>query len=159
MDKVDASGLEKVEGAATMEEGCLFCGEGFKTGAAEMLCEHGQSRLHPACWKSRSSGVRAVILKAEGGEVDSEGKVSFSKKASKECLKNTHPVYAADGVTAIMWVKETGFQCAQCPARAFTTPMRPVLASGSLLDGALGGKEGSNTEGDSNLEAEDQEVS
>eukprot|EP00961_Rhodomonas_salina_P033649 452652-Rhodomonas_salina.1 len=62
-----------------------------------MLCEHGQSRLHPACWKSRSNGVRAVILKAEGGEVDGEGKVSFSKKASKECLKNTHPVYAADG--------------------------------------------------------------
>eukprot|EP00961_Rhodomonas_salina_P022764 305365-Rhodomonas_salina.1 len=91
MDKDGSTGCEKDKELATTEEGCLFCGEGFKTGAAEMLCEHGQSRLLPTCGKSRSSGVSAVILKAEGGEVDSEGKASFSRKASKECLKNTHP--------------------------------------------------------------------
>eukprot|EP00961_Rhodomonas_salina_P160077 2155436-Rhodomonas_salina.2 len=136
-DATDKRELE--EESAKMEEGCLFCGEGFKTGAAEMLCKHGQS----TCWKSRSSGVLVVILKAVGAEVDGEGKVSFSKKASKECLKSTHPVYAVDGVT--------------CPVRAFTMPMRPAVAPGSALGEWLESKEGSDTEGDSEQEAEDRE--
>eukprot|EP00961_Rhodomonas_salina_P212195 2864953-Rhodomonas_salina.1 len=58
-----------------------------------------------------------------------------------------------------MWVKAGSFQCAKCPARAFTTPMRPAVAPGSALGEWLESKEGSDTEGDSELEAEDREVS